>query len=70
MQKGSFQLYVEGFKDASYHLNKFEVSPLPESVAHKFQLQFEKLVVLDYIIRNTGKIGQTVMRGQADKRFS
>lgn len=52
---GSFQLFVDGYKDADYWLRRFEVEPLPTRMAHKFQLQFEKLVVLDYIIRNTDR---------------
>ena len=55
-QVGSFQLFVNGFKDADYWLRRFESEPIPESTAKHFQFQFERLVVLDYIIRNTGKI--------------
>lgn len=55
LQAGSFQLFVEGFKDADYHLRRFEAEPpAPDSLAD-FQLMFEKLVVLDYIIRNTDR---------------
>ena len=56
LQAGSFQLFVNGFKDAEYWLRRFEADPLPESVAKSFQFQFEKLVILDYVIRNTGII--------------
>nr|USH46105.1 phosphatidylinositol 4-kinase type 2-beta [Androctonus crassicauda] len=52
---GSFQLFVEDYKDADYWLKKFECEPLPEDLQHQFQLQFERLVVLDYIIRNTDR---------------
>jgi phosphatidylinositol 4-kinase type 2 len=52
---GSFQLFVDGYKDADYWLRRFEVEPLPPRMAQKFQLQFERLVVLDYIIRNTDR---------------
>ncbi|KAF2902514.1 hypothetical protein ILUMI_03676 [Ignelater luminosus] len=52
---GSFQLFVDGYKDADYWLRRFEVEPLPTRMAQKFQLQFERLVVLDYIIRNTDR---------------
>lgn len=54
-QVGSFQLFVDGYKDADYWLRRFEVEPLPPRMAQKFQLQFERLVVLDYIIRNTDR---------------
>lgn len=52
---GSFQLFVEGYKEAEYWLRKFEADPLPENTRKQFQSQFEKLVVLDYIIRNTDR---------------
>ncbi|XP_058451889.1 phosphatidylinositol 4-kinase type 2-alpha isoform X2 [Malaya genurostris] len=52
---GSFQLFVDSYKDADYWLRRFEQEPLPTRLAQKFQLQFERLVVLDYIIRNTDR---------------
>lgn len=52
---GSFQLFVDGYKDADYWLRRFEVDPLPPKVQREFQLKFERLVVLDYIIRNTDR---------------
>ncbi|XP_065079620.1 phosphatidylinositol 4-kinase type 2-alpha isoform X1 [Ochlerotatus camptorhynchus] len=52
---GSFQLFVDSFKDADYWLRRFEQEPLPTRLSQKFQLQFERLVVLDYIIRNTDR---------------
>ncbi|XP_006899331.1 PREDICTED: phosphatidylinositol 4-kinase type 2-beta [Elephantulus edwardii] len=52
---GSFQLFVEGYKEAEYWLRKFEADPLPENIRKEFQSQFERLVVLDYIIRNTDR---------------
>jgi len=56
-QVGSFQLFVEGYKDADYWLRRFEAEPLPENTNRQLLLQFERLVVLDYIIRNTGRAG-------------
>lgn len=54
---GSFQLFVNGYKDADYWLRRFDTeASLPESTAQQFQHLFERLVVLDYIIRNTGKL--------------
>jgi phosphatidylinositol 4-kinase type 2 len=53
-QTGSFQLFVNGFKDADYWLRKFDHEDLPISTATRLQHLFERLVVLDYIIRNTG----------------
>lgn len=55
LQTGSFQLFVNGYKDADYWLRRFEQEPLPQKVTDNFQLEFEKLVVLDYIIRNTDR---------------
>lgn len=52
---GSLQQFVEGFKDAEFWLRKFESEPPPASTLDKFQKQFERLVVLDYIIRNTDR---------------
>jgi len=52
---GSFQTFVSEFKDADYHLRRFESEPLDEKTASDFQLMFERLVILDYIIRNTDR---------------
>ncbi|CAL9700607.1 unnamed protein product [Knipowitschia caucasica] len=52
---GSFQLFVDGYKDADFWLRRFETEPLPENTNRQLQLQFERLVVLDYIIRNTDR---------------
>ncbi|XP_077865297.1 phosphatidylinositol 4-kinase type 2-beta-like [Saccoglossus kowalevskii] len=52
---GSFQLFVSQYKDADYWLRRFDTESLPESTAKQFQWQFERLVVLDYIIRNTDR---------------
>ncbi|KAG7485887.1 phosphatidylinositol 4-kinase type 2-alpha [Solea senegalensis] len=52
---GSFQLFVDGYKDADFWLRRFEAEPLPENNNRQLQLQFERLVVLDYIIRNTDR---------------
>lgn len=54
IQVGSFQLFVEGYKEADCWLRKFETDPLPENTRKEFQSQFERLVILDYVIRNTG----------------
>uniref|UniRef100_F6WD84 Phosphatidylinositol 4-kinase type 2 n=1 Tax=Ornithorhynchus anatinus TaxID=9258 RepID=F6WD84_ORNAN len=52
---GSFQMFVEGYKEADYWLRKFEADPLPENTRKQLQSQFEKLVALDYITRNTDR---------------
>lgn len=56
VQVGSFQLFVDGYKDADFWLRRFEAEPLPENTNRQLQLQFERLVILDYIIRNTGTL--------------
>ena len=61
LQSGSFQLFVNGYKDADFWLRRFDSEALPETTAKKFQQLFEKLVVLDYIIRNTGNYENRVM---------
>ncbi|VDM17310.1 unnamed protein product [Hydatigera taeniaeformis] len=52
---GSFQLFASGCQDAYYWLNRFDADPLPEETQTSLQHQFEKLVVLDYVIRNTDR---------------
>jgi len=52
---GSFQTFVENFKDADYFIRRFETEPLAEPTLSDFQFKFERLVVLDYIIRNTDR---------------
>lgn len=52
---GSFQLFMKDYKEAEYWLRKFEAEPLPENIRKQFQSQFERLVILDYIIRNTDR---------------
>lgn len=57
-QVGSFQLFVTGYRDADFWLRRFDQESLPDSTAQRFQNLFERLVVLDYIIRNTGNINK------------
>eukprot|EP00096_Caligus_rogercresseyi_P003056 TRINITY_DN1558_c0_g1_i6.p1 TRINITY_DN1558_c0_g1~~TRINITY_DN1558_c0_g1_i6.p1 ORF type:complete len:414 (-),score=98.20 TRINITY_DN1558_c0_g1_i6:411-1652(-) len=52
---GSFQLFVQGYKDADCQLKSLEADKLPEETSREFQHKFERLVVLDYIIRNTDR---------------
>lgn len=52
---GSFQIFVENHEDASIWLRRFEEFPPEADIKRQFQLQFERLVVLDYIIRNTDR---------------
>lgn len=52
---GSFQLFVPDCREADYWLRRFANEALPKSTASDFQFLFEKLVVLDYLIRNTDR---------------
>lgn len=47
---------MENYIDGDVFLNRLDSKPLSEEAMTKFQRQFEKLVVLDYIIRNTGRL--------------
>lgn len=50
-------MFVENYVDADIFLKQLEHDlASSEEVTTKFQRQFEKLVVLDYIIRNTGEL--------------
>lgn len=48
-------MFVEGYKDAEYWLRQMELEPLAPNLQEQFRLQFERLVILDYIIRNTDR---------------
>jgi phosphatidylinositol 4-kinase type 2 len=52
---GSFQTFVEDFKNVDFWLRKIKSEPLRDKQARELQLKFEKLVILDYKIRNTDR---------------
>ncbi|GAA27842.2 phosphatidylinositol 4-kinase type 2-beta [Clonorchis sinensis] len=52
---GSFQIFVPRCRDAEYWLRRFDNESLPKTTSEEFQVQFEKLVILDYVIRNTDR---------------
>ncbi len=52
---GSLQTFVTGYRDACVWMEEFRSTPLPAHMERKLQLEFERLVVLDYIIRNTDR---------------
>ncbi|CAI4225637.1 unnamed protein product [Auanema sp. JU1783] len=56
-KRGSFQLFVVGYKDAAIWLKQWESNKekMSEEEKKSFQFQFEKIVILDYIIRNTDR---------------
>lgn len=55
LKTGSMQIFVNGYKDASQWLKKWNWDALSEEFKVSFQHQFESLVVLDYLIRNTDR---------------
>ncbi|XP_075244986.1 phosphatidylinositol 4-kinase type 2-alpha-like [Convolutriloba macropyga] len=52
---GSFQRFVKGYKQSDHYLRVFASEGISQEGNKAFQLQFERLVVLDYIIRNTDR---------------
>jgi phosphatidylinositol 4-kinase type 2 len=63
---GSFQLFVENYVDADVFIKQLEQNTLSDEMITKFQRQFERLVVLDYIIRNTDRnIGNWLVKYEA-----
>lgn len=52
---GSLQVFVNGFKDANVWMKKWNWNELSDEFKESFQHQFEALVALDYIIRNTDR---------------
>lgn len=55
-KNSSFQLFVDGFESANIVLAKWShKSPLTEKESQKFHILFQKMCVLDYVIRNTDR---------------
>jgi phosphatidylinositol 4-kinase type 2 len=54
---GSFQMFVQNFRDATDVMPQFESSYtiLAPELRNAFQREFERLVILDYAIRNTDR---------------
>ena len=55
LKVGSFQLFVRGFKDAAVVLRRLDLAALSPPARASLQLQFEAMVALDYITRNTDR---------------
>merc|ERR1712226_13984 len=55
LKVGSFQLFMKDHSSAEDILKRFSYETLPGKSMNEFQLQFEKLVILDYIVRNTDR---------------
>jgi len=65
---GSFQLFVKGYRDSAAFLRSLNGQPPPENVGRQLRQQFEALVVLDYIIRNTGAAAARAARSHPPRR--
>jgi len=52
---GSFQIFVRGYKDAIQFIKQMQADQMPEPIKLQFRLKFERLVILDYITRNTDR---------------
>jgi len=56
LKLGSLQIFVEGFEESERVLTRLErMRPMPVLLQEAFQREFERMVVLDYIIRNTDR---------------
>lgn len=55
IQIGSFQVVVHEYKDATEFIQHLAANPLSVTDGYEFQLEFERMVILDYIIRNTDR---------------
>lgn len=62
---GSFQLFLHDFEDSTTFFAKGEQSNWSESKGKEFQEGFERLVILDYLIRNTDRGSDNWMVGEA-----
>ncbi|KAF1742481.1 hypothetical protein MXB_34 [Myxobolus squamalis] len=59
---GSFQKFVNGFSNAYTYIQRFETETLPPEADSEFQYLLEKVVVLDYIVRNTDRGNNWLMK--------
>lgn len=55
VKMGSFQTFLHGFSDAGSVLKRLVEKPLPADAHRSYIYQFQKLVILDYVIRNTDR---------------
>ena len=70
---GSLQAYAEGFEEGDFWTEDFGRRKISEEVRREFQFEFEKMIVLDYVIRNTDRGKRNwlvkVETGEADGDF-
>ena len=53
---GSFQIFLSGYRDAGLVIRDILDTSVSEMTSKQFQLSFERLVILDYLMRNTGML--------------
>lgn len=65
LKKGSFQLFLNGYKDSTEFLAGFDSIKDTWSLRDEkeFQAGFERLVILDYLIRNTDRTFSFILGG-------
>ncbi len=55
IKTGSFQTFLHGFSDAGSVLARFKEQPLADGPYRSFIHQFQRLIILDFVIRNTDR---------------
>ena len=55
IKTGSYQTFVHGFTDAGAILKQWETRPLPPAAHDSLVDQFQRITLLDYLIRNTDR---------------
>ncbi|KIH57974.1 hypothetical protein ANCDUO_11830 [Ancylostoma duodenale] len=56
-KEGSFQLFVKGYESAQAVFSRWDYDPslLSDEEEERFKYLFQKMIALDYIIRNTDR---------------
>ncbi|KRX12651.1 Phosphatidylinositol 4-kinase type 2-beta [Trichinella nelsoni] len=66
---GSLQCVVEGFQPCTFWLKEFASKKLlDDKLQYELQLLFERVIILDYIIRNTNRTAENLLISYNDTR--
>ncbi|KRY47965.1 Phosphatidylinositol 4-kinase type 2-beta [Trichinella britovi] len=66
---GSLQCVVEGFQPCTFWLKEFASKKLLDNkLQYELQLLFERVIILDYIIRNTNRTAENLLISYNDTR--
>ncbi|KRZ78761.1 Structural maintenance of chromosomes protein 6 [Trichinella papuae] len=66
---GSLQCLVEGFKPSKFWLKQFaSKQPLSDELQYELKLQFERVVVMDYMIRNMNRTAENLLIRYDDRQ--